>query len=115
MGTVDYGPLRSYLNQWLRRQPLGWHQRGAQSIADEWINDVAFAGVGLKRWLASPEGETITTVVRAALLPYPANHAASVLIEAIHIAARQRTNKQIALTSVGGLAVAVLVYMVLSS
>ncbi|MEV8515865.1 hypothetical protein [Dactylosporangium sp. NPDC051484] len=115
MRTVDYGPLASYLDYWVRRQPFGWHHRGAQSIANEWINDLAFADIRLARWLATPEGGAITTVVRAVLLPYPTNHAASVLIEAINIAARQRTNKQIVLTGAGGLAAAIVVYMALSN
>ena len=103
--------MHAYLRQWVRRQPYRWHQRLARDIADEWINDVAFADIQLARWLRSPEGEAILAVARSAPLPYPANQAVPVLAEAIQIAARQRTNKQVALTAVGGLVLAGLIYL----
>jgi len=65
----------------------------------------------LARWLGSPEGEAVIQVVRGVLLPYPTNQTVSVLVEAIQIAARQRTKKRVALTALGGLALAGLIYL----
>jgi hypothetical protein len=115
MSPFDCTPIQIYLRQWVRRQPYGWHQRRAQDIANEWMNDVAFADVQLARWLRSPDGEVIIAVVKTVLLPYPAHPAVALLVEAIQIAARQRTNKQIAMTAVGGLALAGLLYVGLQS
>lgn len=115
MNALDYTPLRAYLQQWVRRQPYGWHQRRPEDIANEWINDLAFTSIQLARWLRTPEAETITALARTVLLPYPANQAVSVLIEAIQIAARQRTNRQIAATTAGGLALAGLIYLALQN
>jgi hypothetical protein len=114
MTSFDYAPLQTYLRNWVARQPPGWQHRGAQDIADEWVDDLAFTSVRVARWLGTPEGEAITRVARAAL-PVPTNHAIGVIVEAIQIAGRQRTSKEIALTAVGGVAAAVLVYLALQN
>ena len=110
MNPINYAPLQAYLRQWVRRQPYGWHQRGAQDIANEWMNDLAFADIQLARWFGTPEGKVALGLART-VLPYPADQAVSVLAEAIQIAARQRTMKRVAWTAIGGSAVAGLIYL----
>jgi hypothetical protein len=51
-------------------------------------------------------------MVARGALPYPTNQAVTVLVEAVQIAPRQRTMKQVALAAVGGFAVAGLIYLV---
>jgi len=85
--------LRAYLERWLPAQPYGWHHRGAEAIAEQLLNDAAFTELKLSQWFRSPDGVVISQVVTS-LPPFPGNIEASILIEAITIAAKKQSNDQ---------------------
>ena len=99
--------LRAFLPRWRAANPYRW-QQGAQVVANDLMQDMAFTDIKLAGLLESQGGATVAQVVQS-VLPFPANAEAAVLIEAIEIAARKQTHGQL----VGALAAGVLVALLL--
>jgi len=110
MTNIDYRPLDAYLRRWLRTQPYGWHLQGADAIATEFIQDVAFANIRLAAWLERPDVQVITKIVEG-VLPYPERNAVAALTQAIMISARRRTANQVAAGLGIGVLVALAIYL----
>jgi hypothetical protein len=85
--------LRVYLEHWIPAQPFCWYRQGAEAIANQLLHDTAFLELALYRWFQSPDGHLISEVVTS-LLPFPGDVAATVLIEAITIAAKKQGRDQ---------------------
>src|SRR5579884_1163607 len=82
--------LEAYLRQWRIAFPYRW-QQGADLVASELMSDLEFTDIKIASLLESPAGVTVTQVVERAL-PFPASAEVAVMVKAIEIAARQRTN-----------------------
>jgi hypothetical protein len=104
---TEAAKLQAYLQRWRAVNPYRW-QQGGQVVANDLLQDVAFTDIKIAALLESPGGVTIARVVQS-VLPFPANAEASVMVEAIEIAAKKQTNGQV----VGTLAIGVLVAIIL--
>jgi hypothetical protein len=98
--------LQAYLLRWRAMNPHRWKE-GAQVVASNLMQDVAFTDINIARLLETP-GAMIAQVVQS-VLPFPSNAEAAVMIEAIEIAAKRQTNSKV----VGVLAVGVLLVIIL--
>jgi hypothetical protein len=107
MKASEAAKLQAFLRHWRATNPHRWRQ-GGQVVANDLMQETAFTDIKIAGLLESPGGATIAQVVKS-LLPFPANAEAAVLIEAVEIAAKKRTNGQV----VGTLAVGVLVAIIL--
>jgi hypothetical protein len=107
MKPTEAAKLQAYLQRWRAVNPYRW-QQGAQVVANDLIQDVAFTDIRTARLLESPGGAAVAEVVKR-VLPFPGNVEAAVMIEAIEIAAKKRTNGQV----VGALAIGALVALTL--
>ncbi len=107
MRQTEVTKLQAYLRRWRAVNPYRW-QQGAQVVANDLLQDVAFTDIKLAGLLESPGGVTIAQVVQSAL-PFPANDEVSVMVEAIEIAAKKQTSGQV----VGALAIGILVAIIL--
>lgn len=107
MQPSEAAKLQRYLSRWRILNPYRW-QEGAQVVANDLMQDTAFADIQLASILESPGGVAITDAVKAAL-PFPENAELAVMIEAVKIAAKQRTQGQV----VDALLVGVLVVLLL--
>jgi hypothetical protein len=107
MKPDEAAKLQTYLQRWRAVNPYRW-QQGAQVVADDLLQDVAFTDIRIAGLLESPGGATITQVVES-VLPFPGNAEAAVMIEAIEIAAKQQTSGQL----VGALVIGALVALIL--
>jgi hypothetical protein len=102
-----------YLRRWTAAHP-GWQYSSAEEIATDLMTDADWTTINLGGWLRSPDGATITGIVRA-VLPFPTNVAVDLLVEAITTASRQQTrNQRLGTLFVGGVAAA-LVWMLANS
>jgi len=100
MKASEVDKLRAYLWRWLASRPYGWNQRSAKDLAAEFLQDAAFTDIRLAGFLASPDGQVVTAVVKQ-VLPYPYNVGVPLLVEAIMLAAQEQTNRQIGTTLLG--------------
>lgn len=98
MNQDDAWKLRNFVQRWTAKQPT-WHYRSSEQLAKDLAADADFAVLRFAGWLRTPDGELIATVVRGAL-PFPYNRSADVLIDAIKLAAGERTRRE-RLTVVG--------------
>jgi len=103
---TEAAKLQAYLQRWRAVNPYRW-QQGGQVVANDLLQDVAFTDIKVAGLLESPGGVTIAQVVQS-VLPFPANAEASVMVEAIEIAAKKQTNGQV----VGVLAIGALVAII---
>ena len=107
MKQTEAAKLQAYLLHWRALNPYRW-QQGGQVVANDLLQDVAFTDIKVAGLLESPGGVTIDQVVQS-VLPFPANAEASVMVEAIEIAAKKQTSGQV----VGALTIGVLVAIIL--
>jgi hypothetical protein len=69
--TREVAKLRTYLQHWRAVNPYRW-QRGAQVVANDLLQDMAFTDIKIAGLLESPGGATIAQVVQS-VLPFPGN------------------------------------------
>jgi hypothetical protein len=106
MNQKEAAKLQTFLQRWRAVNPYRW-QQGAQVVADDLMQETVFTDIKIAGLLESPSGATIAQVVQSAL-PFPANAEATVMVEAIEIAAKKQTSSQV----VGALAIGVLLVIV---
>jgi hypothetical protein len=107
MKQTEAAKLQAYLRHWRAQNPFGW-QQGAQVVANNLMQDVAFTDIKLASLLETSGGVTIAQGVEG-VLPFPGNAEAAVMIEAIEVASKKQTSGQ----AVGALAIGVLVAVIL--
>ena len=107
MDQSEAAKLRAYLQRWRLANPYRW-QQGAQVVANDLALDTAFTDIKLAGFLESPDGAVIAQVVQS-ILPFPGNLEATVMIDAIKVAASKRTSGQkLGVLLVGALVVVIL-------
>lgn len=92
MNQYEITELEVYLRQWIAAHP-DQRRWSTDEIAAELAQDADFNLIKLAGWLQTPDGQIIEHAV-GQVLPYPYNYGADVLVEAVKIAARQRTRKE---------------------
>lgn len=93
MRPSEAANLHAYLHRWRALNPYRW-QQGAQVLANDWMLDAAFTDIKLAAVLESPAGAAIADVVKGAL-PFPESAEATVMIDAVKIAAKGQTRDQV--------------------
>jgi hypothetical protein len=99
--------LQTFLQLWRATHQQLWRQ-GVWAVANDLIGNAAFMDIKFAGVLESPIGASITQLVESAL-PFPGSAETAVMVEAIEIAARKKSNDQV----VGTLAVGVLIAVVI--
>jgi hypothetical protein len=107
MKQTEAAKLKVCLQRWRALNPYRWRQ-GAQIVANDLMQEAAFVDIKVAGFLEAPDGAAIAQVVQN-VLPFPGDAEAAVMIEAIKIAAKEQTTRQVIGTVlVGALCVIIL-------
>jgi hypothetical protein len=94
--------LATFLRGWGLGQQMMWQGYDARAIAEELVKEVSFADIRVAGFLQTPDGAVVAEIVERSL-PFPVNWQVGVMVEAIIIAARQRTDRErLSTLAVGG-------------